>query len=105
MHFYETPTGQRLALGLTHEMVHANHALDSLRALAYRDGVAPLFTDEGNPTASPWDTRQDLVCDLSDVYARLDTLRTPAFRGYLSPEMCMGVSIVCATILFTTAIS
>ncbi len=75
MDFPETPTGKQVAHGVALDMVRLNRALDSLRALAYRAGVAPLFTDEEPPRAGPWETREYLICELAEGVGRMDALR------------------------------
>lgn len=99
MLYHETPSGQKLALGVTHDMINTHRGLDRLRSLAYLDGVPPLFSDEAPITQRPWDTREALVCDLAESYARLDALRSSRFRGYLAKDQLLRVSQLCDDIV------
>lgn len=89
MDYHETPSGKQAQLGVIHDIAGINRQLDSLRALAYRDGeVAPLFTDGDAPKAGPWDTKEELTNSLAEALGRLKLLKQPHASLYIGDALC-----------------
>lgn len=86
--YYQTPSGQLLMQKVAQDMAGITTRLDEQRALAYANGVAPIYSDDvPAPRRNPWATHESLVCDLAEGLARVNILRQPMTRRYIGDDL------------------
>lgn len=80
-------TKETLSRGLMADIALTARRLDALRGMAYKTGVAPIFTDEDPlPRARPWDHKETLISDIAQAYARMEAMHGERALAYVSED-------------------
>ena len=69
------------------DMLEINHQLDALRAMAYAQGVSPIFSELDDPQLDPSYTKEQLVEALGSAYGRMDHLQYVRVPGILDQDL------------------